>query len=87
MPCVKTLRFQQLVFFVSNLLLKDKNLFNFNEQGIKKNIIFLSNDSQNILKEYSHVLKNEIVLTFVYIFSMRRRKSHNILKSVYCHTA
>ena len=28
-----------------------------------KNVIFLSNDSQNILKEYSHALKNEIVLT------------------------
>ena len=48
-----------------------RNLFNFNEQGIKKkfkNVIFLSNDRQNILKEYSHVLKNEIVLTFVSCF-------------------
>ena len=52
-------------------------------KGLKKTLFFLSNDSQNILKEYSHVLKNEIVLTFAYVFSMRRRKSNNILKSIY----
>ena len=45
-------------------------------------LIFLSNDSQNILKEYSHILKNETVLTFVYVFSMRRRKSNNILLNI-----
>ena len=28
-----------------------------------KNVISLSNDNQNILKEYSHIFKNEIVLT------------------------
>ena len=81
MPCVKSLKFQRLVFFVSNLLLKDikkETCLILMSKGKERS--FLSNGSQNILKEYSHVLKNEIVLTFVYVFSMHRWKSNNILK-------
>ena len=42
-------------------------MFNFNEKGIKKKqelFLFWSNNSLNILKVYSLVLKNEILLTF-----------------------